>query len=354
MAQTVPTKTAPWQPETSNSTASLRGIHSIGDGKVAWASGSDGTVLRTEDGGTTWQHCPVPAGAARLDFRGNWAWDNKTAIVMSSGPGDASRIYKTTDGCRTWQLKYTNPEEKGFWDTIVFATERQGFVLGDPVEDHGQTEFRIYTTRDQGETWFLQDDEGLAADPATEGAFAASNSALVTHAGAFWFGSGGKGGAHVSRSYPKCPPGIHTSAVCPLAWEKIAVPLAGSSGGAGVFSLDSRQLITLKANFTIVVAVGGNYEKPAETAGTAAYSLDGGRTWTAAAVPPHGYRSAVQWDAKDRVWIAVGTNGSDFSRDDGKTWQPLDDGAWNALSLPYVVGPRGRIARLAEGAIPAK
>jgi hypothetical protein len=42
----------------------------------------------------------------------------------------------------------------------------------------------------------------------------------------------------------------------------------------------------------------------------------------------------------------VGTNGSDISRDDGKTWQPLDDGNWNALSLPFVVGPDGRIARL--------
>jgi hypothetical protein len=42
----------------------------------------------------------------------------------------------------------------------------------------------------------------------------------------------------------------------------------------------------------------------------------------------------------------VGTNGSDISRDDGKTWTALDDGNWNALSLPFVVGPKGRIARL--------
>jgi hypothetical protein len=48
----------------------------------------------------------------------------------------------------------------------------------------------------------------------------------------------------------------------------------------------------------------------------------------------------------------VGTNGSDLSRDDGKSWQPLDDGNWNALSLPYVVGPDGRIARLNAAALP--
>ncbi len=74
----------------------------------------------------------------------------------------------------------------------------------------------------------------------------------------------------------------------------------------------------------------------------------------AAAVPPHGFRSAVAFDMKLGVWIAVGTNGSDFSRDDGKTWQPLEDGNWNALSLPYVVGNQGRIAVLADGAIAAK
>ncbi|MGA3080779.1 MAG: hypothetical protein ABSD44_05295 [Terracidiphilus sp.] len=39
--------------------------------------------------------------------------------------------------------------------------------------------------------------------------------------------------------------------------------------------------------------------------------------------------------------------------DDGKTWQPLDDGNWNALSLPFVVGPSGRIARINPVALPA-
>ncbi len=47
-----------------------------------------------------------------------------------------------------------------------------------------------------------------------------------------------------------------------------------------------------------------------------------------------------------RLWITAGTNGSDISRDDGRTWQLLDNRNWNALSLPFVVGPNGRIARL--------
>jgi hypothetical protein len=59
----------------------------------------------------------------------------------------------------------------------------------------------------------------------------------------------------------------------------------------------------------------------------------------------------VAWDEKDRAWITVGTNGSDVSYDDGKTWQWLDGGNWNALSLPWTVGPNGQIGKL--GMLPA-
>jgi hypothetical protein len=60
----------------------------------------------------------------------------------------------------------------------------------------------------------------------------------------------------------------------------------------------------------------------------------------------------VAWDATDRAWITVGSNGSDISYDDGKTWQWLDGGNWNALSLPWAVGPHGEISKL--GTIPGR
>ncbi|MGC1299151.1 MAG: glycosyl hydrolase, partial [Alloacidobacterium sp.] len=131
-----------------------------------------------------------------------------------------------------------------------------------------------------------------------------------------------------------------------LLFEKKKLPMAGATASAGIFS------IAMNADKTIAVAVGGDYTKPNESNGTAAWTADGGQHWTAAEKPPHGYRSAVAWDADSKAWIAAGTNGSDISYDDGKTWQPLDDGNWNALSLPWIVGPKGRIAKL--GALPKK
>ena len=142
-------------------------------------------------------------------------------------------------------------------------------------------------------------------------------------------------------------------------WNRQPVQLGQNTDSSGVYSIDGRttpnapNVLGYITSYKIyIIAVGGDYTKPNESAGTAVWSNDGGEHWTASAVPPHGYRSAVQWSEALKAWIAAGTNGSDLSRDDGKTWQPLDDGNWNALSLPFIVGPNGRIARLNAVALP--
>ena len=353
--QTLGQTSGPWVMERSGTTAGLRGIHAVGGG-VAWASGTNGTVLRTEDGGYEWQSCAMPPGAETLDFRGIWAWDDNTAIVMSSGPGDSSRLYKTTDGCSSWKLLFTNPDKDGFWDAVAFWNREDGEILGDPVEtDAGEfsiisdidrpvpkevrkaTRFATFSTWNGGKTWQRSMNGFLNSDPKRSGAFAASNSSLVRFDGWGWIGIGGKDGSFVYHGQNATDLPMSDG----LYWEKAPVPITAGTDSSGVFS------VAFRAS-THGVAVGGDYTKPNESAGTAAWSADGGKTWTAAVKPPHGYRSAVAWDAEAKAWIAVGTNGSDISSDDGKTWEPLDNGNWNALSLPWVVGPNGRIAKLGK------
>src|SRR5690242_15878308 len=94
-----------WTSQTSGVTARLRGVSAAND-RVAWASGSGSTVLRTEDGGASWKKITVTPD--RLDFRDIDAVDETTAYVLSIGNGDASRIYKTTDGGLTWTLQFRN------------------------------------------------------------------------------------------------------------------------------------------------------------------------------------------------------------------------------------------------------
>ncbi|MGA2086054.1 MAG: hypothetical protein ABSG60_11090 [Terracidiphilus sp.] len=333
-----------WQMQDSGTTAGLRGIDSV-DGTVAWASGTGGTVLRTIDGGAHWLKCAVPDAnkdGATLDFRGVQAWDAKTAIVLASGPGEKSRLYKTTDGCNTWKLNNHNEDKDGFWDVLRFQRGDFGFaigdrntgvLIGDPLKGRFETEVMLL-----GHGWFI-DDAGCESRE-DEAAFAASNSsAFIFGSRRYILGTGGKAGASALISALLYMG--DGSGPC----LRVAVPIAGGTDSSGVFSLFFKSLKT-------GLAVGGDYLKPNESMGTAAWTQDGGRKWRAAKSPPHGFRSSVQWSEALELWITVGTNGSDISRDDGKTWQPLDDGNWNALSLPFVVGPNGRIARLNAAAIP--
>lgn len=124
-----------WRMQDSGVTAGLRGIHAVSE-RVAWASGTEGTVLRTMDGGAHWLRCSTPDAAtdgATLDFRGIQGFDEQTAIVMASGPGVLSRLYKTTDGCISWKLLLRNSDPEGFYDAFHFWTPQHGILLGDPV-----------------------------------------------------------------------------------------------------------------------------------------------------------------------------------------------------------------------------
>jgi photosystem II stability/assembly factor-like uncharacterized protein len=319
-----------WKPVTTTGTkASLRGVHNIAGG-VIWASGSGGTILRSADNGSVWRQCSTPLGAEGLDFRGIWGFSENRAVVMSSGPGSSSRLYETIDGCHSWHLLFENPDPAGFWDAIAFR-RNVGTLLGDPVDGH----FVIYRTNDSGRHWIREKSTALAANPKGEGAFAASNSALVVRPDGkkILFGTGGPGGPRIFMSNFKSR----------AKWTTATLPGMGKGDSAGVFSLAFRDR-------EHGVAVGGDYKNPENRDGTAAFTPDGGVSWRAAAVPPSGYRSSVGWDQHRQAWISVGPNGSDVSTDDGQTWHRLDGASWNALSIPWVVGSNGRIARLGEDA----
>jgi hypothetical protein len=370
---------AQWEMQNSHTTADLRGIHSVGGG-VAWASGTNGTVLRTEDGGFLWQVCAVPPGAENLDFRGIQAFDENTAIVMSSGKGDLSRLYKTTDGCNSWKQVFVNPySPDGFFDAMLFLDARRGILLGDPspaswthpLEKAGY--FRVRVTHDGGETWGpvtspdVKPGNGLHA-LGDESAFAASNSSIASFGGWFWLGTSASR-VTSRRLYPSdaIPEylfrvGVIMGTPDPISgqagqsWHDFhdaAVPISHSSLSAGIFSLSFR-------DSEAGIAVGGDYKKPDEAKDTAAWTKDKGLHWTASSKMPHGYRSAVAYDVENKTWITVGPNGTDT--DDGRNWRavhpnpalhesPDADKNWNALSLPFVVGPHGRIGKLHEQAL---
>ena len=373
------TGNAQWEIQPAPTTSDLRGIDNVGKG-IAWASGSDGTVLRTIDDGKDWQLCPIPPGAEKLDFRGIQAFDEKTAIVMSTGKGPLSRLYKTTDGCQTWKLVFTNPDSDGSWAAIQFRFHdgpspnyrffNGGVFVGDPVDGR----FPIFTTSDYGSTWqpLKQNDRYRTIPPAVaktgESLFDMSNSAITATADddTFAFVTGGTGGAHLIiphwHGWSWCSDCFGGS----FTFSEIQLPIS-SNETSGAFSIASRRTSS-DYNRVDLMIVGGDYKRPEVGSAVFVRHSDSpfkglfSRRVIASTTPPHGFRSAVAYDAATKTWITVGPNGTDVSTDDGRNWralrpnpalhEPADaDRDWNALSLPFVVGPHGRIGKLRPEAL---
>src|SRR6185503_15276030 len=125
----------------------LRGVSAVSS-RVAWASGAQGTVLRTTDGGRSWQRVAVP-DAEKLDFRDVDAISERVAYALSIGSGESSRIYKTVDGGRRWELQFANKDPGVFLDAMAFWDPGRGIAFSDSVDGR----LVILTTVDGGRAW---------------------------------------------------------------------------------------------------------------------------------------------------------------------------------------------------------
>ena len=319
---------ASWVPQTSGSTSELRGL-SVLDAKHAWASGSGGAVLRTKDG-EHWEKLTVP-GAEALDFRDIEALDANTVVLMSAGPGDASRIYRSTDAGATWKLVHTNPDKDGFYDAIAFWDAQNGMVMGDPV-DHL---FVVRVTHDGGQTW--EKPEGLALPQMFpgEGAFAASGTCLTVVKGSdyAWFVTGGAKVSRVFRTHNRGQ-----------SWNSGITPIAAGNPSSGLFSV---AFLDTQRGFS----AGGDYKQPKFAGLNGVRTENGGKTWTAAPISATGFMSAVvAIPGTSNDLVAAGLNGEAISHDGGRTWSPLGDTPVNAVAFSdartgWAVGPKGTILK---------
>lgn len=314
---------AQWQKQTVNTKASLRGLSVVNE-KVVWASGSGGTFLRTTDGGKSWKVGTV-AGAEKLDFRDVEAFDENTAYLLSIGDGENSRIYKTTDGGLSWKLQFKNTNPKAFFDAIAFWDRNNGVAMSDPVDG----KYVLISTSD-GENWKPLGTDKMPPAKQGEAAFAASGTCLIVNGKSDIFLVSGGADARVFRSNNRG-----------LSWIVSDTPIIKGTPGSGIFSI-------AMADSKNGVIVGGNYEKPNEITNNLAFTDDGGKTWTLGK-GLNGYRSGVTFVDKKTI-IAVGSSGSDISRDGGKAWTNLDKENYNAVQAKgknaiWAVGAGGLAAK---------
>lgn len=334
VAATAPSSAAPppaakatlqWEHVDVKTDQQFRGLDAVSE-TTAWVGGSAGGVWRTTDGGGSWKNVS-PKGAKGLLFRDVEATSAKVALVLAIGEGRDSRIYRTTNGGRSWTKSFVNQDKKAFYDCMaMWPGDQDGLAMSDPVNG----KFRIIATHDGGASWKKLSPKGMPAAKKGEFAFAASGTCLVTagHHDAY-LASGGT----ASRIFVTRDRGKHWTV------KKSTIP---ASAAGGVFSMAFRS--------GHGIAVGGDFESEDNGKKMVAVSR-GGRSWHNAG-DLSGYRSGVDWRTATMA-VAVGPNGSDVSRDGGKTWESFSQVALDAVQCVsracWGSGPEGTVVRLVRG-----
>lgn len=297
----------------------LRGLSPTG-GKTYWASGSKGWIIRGRD---ERQEPMRIVGAEGLDFRGLHAFSDDHVLAMSAGPGQASQLWRTTDGGKHWAQVAVNQDPNGFWDSIAFVDGRRGFILGDPTEGR----FTVLYTADAGKSWARLPPEGVPPAADGEGAFAASNGCVaIGRHGQVAFCTGGAGKARVYLS--RGGGGVFVAMDTPI-------PADAPSKGAFAVTFDRQGGLWV---------CGGDYKTPRGAGVNLAWLAPGGLGFNPVPAPA-GYLSGIS--AKRGTVMATGLAGTIVSRD-GAPFERVSEAPMNTVRLTskktaVLCGPKGTV-----------
>ena len=304
---------------TSGTKTSLRGLSVVTD-KIIWASGSNGTVTISIDGGETWKWFTVK-GFEKKDFRDIEAFNDSTAIIMAID--EPAYILKTNNGGITWKTVYKNDTKGMFLNAMDFIDDKHGVVVGDPIKGR----FFIARTNDGGETW--NEDILTEKPPADSGeaCFASSGTNIkMLNSSQYALVSGGLS-SHLF-----------------LNNKKRNLPILQGKESTGANSIDFK---TKK----MIMVVGGDFNNKDSTSKNCFITKNAGKTWYEPKNPPFGYRSCIKYIIK-KEWITCGLNGVDFTQDNGSTFTRISGENLHVCAVSkhgnkvFFAGNAGKIAIL--------
>ncbi len=310
---------------TSGRKTSIRGLSVVTD-NVLWVSGSNGTVGTSINGGKDWKWFQVK-GFEKRDFRDIEAFDGATAIVIAVDT--PAYILRTTDGGANWKVVYENRQPGMFLDAMEFWNTESGIVIGDPIDG------KLFVARsfDGGATWREIPEKYKPVADKGEACFASSGTNVRP----------------LSREAAVFVTGGSTSSIF-IKTDKIKLPIVQgkeSTGANSVAVWDNKKYSDGKK----MIVVGGDFLKDTSSTANCFYTSNGGKTWQAPTVPPHGYRSCVEYITEKKL-IACGTSGVDYSTDGGETWSLLTKQGYHVVrkakdgAAVYLAGSNGRVAKL--------
>ncbi|MEJ5262673.1 MAG: hypothetical protein WHT45_08325, partial [Ignavibacterium sp.] len=288
-----------WVPQTSGTTVRLRQLKAVND-NVVWACGASGVVLRTIDGGTTWE-VKTPTNASVTNYSID-ALDSLTAWVTGTVGGTANfYIWKTTDGGSTWVQQYNNPN--GFSDGIRFFNANEGVCYADP-DPWPSTYWEILVTTNGGNTWTRVPASNIPPADSTNGEYGAAGSIDVV-GNTVWFSAYYNGNANPTKVYKSTDKG-NTWTVSGFNQQQ------GYAGSSYVAFAD--------ANNGVAVCLDG----------TTAKTTDGGATWTVTPITGAAFRYVVNVPGFN-LYMAIGSSGASWYSSDGVNWTSLPTGTTQTL-----------------------
>lgn len=303
---------------------SLRGL-SVVDNKIIWASGSNGKIARSIDGGKSFVWMS-PKGYENRDFRDIHAYDNAMAIVLAVS--EPAVILKTRDGGENWYAVFVDSTKGMFLDALD-VEGNAGVVIGDPLKGRAF----IAATSDSCETWkVMHNNKALYTLAQGEAFFASSGSNIRMLRkdvdNGLVFASGGL----VSRLFI----GDHSYTI-PIQKGK------SSTGANGILLFN---------NGKEGVVFGGDFSNHKRVDSTLAFfSFKRKVEFSLPQQMPNGYKSGAAVTADGKL-LVCGTSGVDLTADKGTSWRSISPLSFHvAVASPdgktiFLAGAEGKIARV--------
>jgi photosystem II stability/assembly factor-like uncharacterized protein len=144
------------------------------DQNVAWIAANKGTVGRAAKDARdpkNWTFNPVKEFENK-EFRSIYAFNEHEAVIANVG--SPASILRTIDGGLTWQEVYRNESPDAFIDGIDFWNDRNGLVYGDPINGR----MLLLRTTDGGRSWTEIPEHSRPALSKGEASFASSGTGI--------------------------------------------------------------------------------------------------------------------------------------------------------------------------------
>jgi len=131
----------------------LRAVYFL-DQNRGWVAGSNGTLLQTTDGGTTWRKLnPLSRDTFHdvyfADEKVGWLIVERDVLKLQTNNEPRSYLLKTEDGGLTWQRIFLGDADANVrLLRAVFADSERGWVFGETGV--------VFATRDGGRHWARQ------------------------------------------------------------------------------------------------------------------------------------------------------------------------------------------------------